>query len=110
MPYSVGLALADSDSPTEIIEWNQDGPGNYNRPRSFIRIHQRLVVDLSCFVKFTVYIPPHLLPTPSRCREFNLTVKAYALENAFLTAQPMTAQFMVLNPPNNARRGSIGKL
>lgn len=110
IPYSIGLALTENDASNTIIEWNQDGPGNYNRPKSFIRIHQRLVVDLSCYVKFTIRIPSHLLPAPSRCREFSLVVKTYALENAFLTAEPTSAPFMVFNPPGNGRRGSIGKL
>lgn len=118
LPFSIGihftratpLRKTSSDSPPASDsedeaseydnfrgEWNQDGPGNYYRRRSFIQIHPRLMVDDICYTKFTIDVPVSLLPPPNDSRVFNVAVKAYELGNPFNVTEPSMARFMVLN-------------
>ncbi|KAG9046493.1 hypothetical protein FS837_004293 [Tulasnella sp. UAMH 9824] len=118
LPFSIGIHFtcatpprktssdspAASDSEDESYEydtfrgeWNQDGPGNYYRRRSFIKIHPRLMVDDICYTKFTIDVPVSLLPSPNDSRVFNVAVKAYELGNPFNVTEPSMARFMVLN-------------
>jgi len=103
LQYSIGISLALEDGTR--LDWNQDGPGNYYRSRSLIRICPRLIVDRSCFVKFTLRIPHELLPLSDSSRVMSVGVKAYALDDPFVTTQPVSASFLLLGarPRGKAR-------
>ncbi|KAG8954904.1 hypothetical protein FRC04_010388 [Tulasnella sp. 424] len=125
LPFSIGIHFtraaatplrktssvspSESDSEDESSEydtfrgeWNQDGPGNYYRRRSFIKIHPRLMVDDICYTKFTIDVPVSLLPPPNDSRLFNVAVKAYELGNPYNVTEPSMARFMVLNQATTA--------
>ncbi|KAG8906547.1 hypothetical protein FRB99_006661 [Tulasnella sp. 403] len=108
LPFSIGIHFTcDNPLPCDSQnsdgfddfrgEWNQDGPGNYYRRRSFIVIHPRLVVDDICYVKFTINVPRSLLPQAMESRVFNIAVKAYELGDPYNVTEPSSARFMVLN-------------
>lgn len=106
LPFSIGIHFTSPSTSAEPEpenddifhgEWNQDGPGNYYRRHSFIQIHPRLVVDDICYVKFTITLPPSILPPPKSSRVFNVEVKAYELGDPYNVTEPSMARFMVLN-------------
>ncbi|KAG8989131.1 hypothetical protein FRB90_002386 [Tulasnella sp. 427] len=93
-PYTIGFALKHDN---QLVDWNQDGPGNYYRPKSLIRIQPRLVVDRTCYVKFALLLPRSICPGPGESRrEFEVEVRAYALDDPDLCTRA-TARFMVMN-------------
>lgn len=99
LPYTVGFALKCGDS---LLDWNQDGPGNYYRAKSSIKIQPRLVVDRTCYVKFALVLPRSVCPVPGESRrEFEVEVRAYALDDPDLCTRA-TARFMVMNGPGIA--------
>ncbi len=105
LEYSIGFSLLDETG--NRVDWQQDGPTNYHRARSFIRVHPRLIVDRSAFVKVSILVPPQLLPELGQSKTFTVGVKAYALDDAFTATTPVSAPFMVLRPWNAGRRGSL---
>ncbi|KAG8920120.1 hypothetical protein FRC03_012961 [Tulasnella sp. 419] len=109
LDYSIGISLSRPEEDDERIDWNQDGPGNYYRTRSNIHIHPRLVVDNTCYVKFTIRLPSSVLSSaPGQI--YSVGVKAYALDDPFVTTTPATVSFMVLQPSKTfARRDSSYK-
>ncbi|KAG8859532.1 hypothetical protein FRB96_004416 [Tulasnella sp. 330] len=98
-----------SDSVTSFRgEWNQDGPGNYYRPQSFIHMEPRMIIDdTTCHVNFSIVIPSHLLPRAKDSRVYNVAVKAYELGDPDNVTEPSAARFMVLNRVRRATRGGL---
>lgn len=133
LPFSIGVHFTALDSPSapEVDsdhtdsdeddvssssyssfkgQWNQDGPGNYYRPQSFIQIYPRVMVDNICSVKFTIHVPSRLLPTQKNSRIYNVSVKAYELGDPDNVTEISSARFMVLNRiPRPIEKDGLGE-
>ncbi|KAG8925870.1 hypothetical protein FRC03_009185 [Tulasnella sp. 419] len=107
LPYSIGIAFTTPEQPDKPVEWNQDPlHTNYYRPRSFIQMDQRLVVDDTCYLKFRIDVPPSLLPSPKSRKVYTVDVRAYALSNPNIVTKPSSVQFMILNKTSGSGRRS----
>ena len=110
--YSIGIAFScpeiGGDKP---IEWNQDPLHTaYHRPRSFIHMAERLIVDETCFLKFRIDVPASLFPTGAS-RVYAVDVRCYALSSPEVVTKPSNVQFMILNRSGKGgagRRPSVG--
>ncbi|KAG8896794.1 hypothetical protein FRB99_008647 [Tulasnella sp. 403] len=104
-PYSVGIAFMCAEVSDKPLEWNQDPTHTpYYRPRSYIQMAQRLIVDNTCFLKFRIDVPPSLLPIGKSSRVYGVDVKCYALDCPDIATKPSSVQFMILN--RTARSGA----
>ena len=97
-PYSIGIAFSVPEMGDQPLEWNQDPTHTpYYRPRSYIQMADRLIVDNTCFLKFRIDVPPSLLPISKTSRVYAVDVKCYALNRPELCTKPSNVQFMILN-------------
>lgn len=106
--YSIGIAFSVPELGDKPLEWNQDPTHTpYYRPRSYIQMAERLIVDSTCYLKFRIDVPPTLLPTSKTSRVYAVDIKCYALNRPEIATKPCNVQFMILN--RMAKSGGAGR-